>query len=91
MCYFLFIVLLLFALIRAPSITSSAGGSALRLPALVWDYLVDTERDRWCCDLNAEAGRKRIQEKVSLLNECWQPQTHRAGQFHSPLTGTSCH
>lgn len=68
MCYFLFIVLLLFGLIRAPSITSSAGGSALRLPALVWDYLVGTERDRWCCcDPNAEAGRKRIQEKVSLL------------------------
>lgn len=63
------------ASIRAPSITSSARGSALRLPALVWDYyLVDTERDRWCCDLNAEAGRRRIQEKVSLLNECRQPQ-----------------
>lgn len=91
MCYFVFIMFLLFDLIRAPSITSSAGRSALRLPALVLDYFIYTERDRWCGDLNTKAGRKRIQEKVSLLNECWQPQTHKSGQFHSPLNGTGCH
>lgn len=35
--YFLFITFLLFDLICTPSTTSSAGGSALQLPALVLD------------------------------------------------------
>lgn len=82
---------LLFRLIRAPSTTSSAGRSALRLPALVLDDLIYTERGRWCSDLNTKAGRRRIQEKVSLLNKCWQLQTPKSGQFDSPLNGTGCH
>lgn len=85
----LFIMFLLIDLIHAPSITSFAGEISTAASRTSFG-LFYFHREGWGCgDLNTKAGRERIQEKVSLLNECWQPQT--SGQFHSPLNGTDCH